>query len=109
MERNRIRNNSPSTYIAEVIGKNYSRLRKLCKCRKNGLFTSRSYEDIFEDTILYVIHDPEAHNITTEDSIIEHFCYRYRMIEFQTVMDSRQLKEIPYAEYLQAQKETTEE
>lgn len=107
MARDRYKNKKDdhSIYIAEVIGRNYSRLLQLCN-KRGGLFASRSYEDIFEDTIIYVIHDVEACTLVLEEDIIKHFCYRYRMIEFQTVRDAQQLKEVPYAYYLQAPEET---
>ena len=40
---------------------------------------------------------------------MNYFCYRFRMIEYQAINDNKQLKEIPYADYLQTKKEDTEE
>ena len=91
--------------IAEVIGRNYFRLQALCQYSSLGLFESRSYEDIFQDTVLFVIQDPKASKLTSDEAIIKHFCHRFNMIRFQTIQDAKQLKEIPYADYIQASKE----
>lgn len=105
--RNRYKKNKYYPHVAESIGRNYERLHALCCHGKNGYFDSRSYDDIFQDAIVYVCQDPSAKDIHSDTDLIAHFMYRYRMIEFQTMQDAKQLKEIPYADYLQA-KETTE-
>lgn len=109
MSRNRYKRNKASAYIARVIGEHYAELRsRLCK-GDYGNFASRSYEDIFSDTIVFVIQDPEMVRLHDDKDIVEHFCFRYRMIEFQIIKDSQQLKEITYADYLQAKTKTNEE
>jgi hypothetical protein len=47
--------------------------------------------------------------MSTEEEIIEHFVFRYKMMEFQTINDNKMLKEIEYADHLQAQEEATQE
>lgn len=107
--RNRYKRNKYYPEIAEVIGRNYSRLQSLCYIGNYGLFGSRSYEDIFQDAVIYVIQDKEASKLTSEDAIIKHFCRRFNMIKFQIIQDAKQLKEMPYADYLQTlKKESTE-
>lgn len=94
--------------VAESIGRNYNKLRDLCFRQSQVCFDSRGYDDIFQDTVLYVIQDPRSLGCKTDDALIEHFLYRYRMIEYQTVKDAQELKRMPYADYLQATKEETE-
>lgn len=95
--------------VTERIGRNYEHLRALCYRNGVGYFGSRSYDDIFQDTVLYVCQDPESIDKHSDNDFIKHFLFRYNMIEFQTVQDAKQLKEIPYADYLQTQKTATED
>lgn len=100
--RDRYKKNKYYPEVTQGIGRNYERLHALCCQGKYGYFDSRDYEDIFQDTIIYVSQDPAAKDKHSDSEIISHFLYRYRMIEFQTMQDAKQLKEIPYANYLQA-------
>lgn len=105
--RNRYKKSKHYPQVAESIGRNYERLYALCCHGKHGYFDSRNYDDIFQDTVLYVCQDTSAKEIHSDADLITHFVYRFRMIEFQIMQDAKQLKEKPYADYLQA-KETTE-
>ena len=107
--RNRYKKSKYSPHIAEVIGQNYSRLQSLCHIGDYGLFGSRSYEDIFQDTVVFVIQDMEASKLTSDEAIIKHFSHRFNMIKFQIIQDANELKEIPYADYLQAKETTIED
>lgn len=89
----------------DVISRNYSKLKELCNYNDRGCYCSKSYEDIFQDTILFVVHDSEALDLETDEEIIKHFLYRYKMVEFQTINDNKMLKEVKYADYIQT-KET---
>lgn len=91
--------------VMSMIAHNYNRLKLLCDYRIQGLYCSKSYEDIFQDTVLLVSQDEKAASLPTERELVDYFCYRFRMIEYQAINDNKQLKEIPYADYLQAQKE----
>lgn len=95
--------------VMEVIARNYNLLMQLCNCHSQGLFCSKSYEDLFQDTVLFVSQDEKASALSTEKELIDYFCYRFRMIKYQAVNDNKQLKEIPYADYIQARKEEPEE
>lgn len=106
--RNRYKQSKYYPAIAESVGRNYVKLRALCFHQAAGYFDSRSYEDIFQDTILYVIQDAESLQCTTDDALISHFLRRYKMIEFQTIHDAQQLKKMPYADYIQTKEEATE-
>lgn len=107
--RNRYKNNKFYPVVAESIGRNYYKLRSLCFRQFTGMFASQSYDDIFQDTVLYVIQDAESLKCSTDEALIKHFLCRYRMIEFQTIRDAQQLKNKPYADYLQTQEETSPE
>jgi hypothetical protein len=92
--------------IVAMIAQHYERLYyESCSVSNRGNYNSRTREDIFCDTVLYVIHDPDALSCTDVEAFIRHFKYRFRMIEYQ---NSKQLKEIPYADYKQTQKEEPE-
>lgn len=95
--------------ILNMIAHNYEYLKQLCGCHVHGIFCSKSYEDLFQDTILFVSQDEKASALSSESEVIDYFSYRFRMIVFQAINDNKQLKEIPYADYLQAQKEITED
>lgn len=103
--RNRYKQSRFYPAIAGSIGRNYDKLRALCFRQVAGYFDSRGYEDIFQDTVLYVIQDAEALQCVTDEALIAHFLRRYRMIEFQTIRDAQQLKQTPYADYIQAKEE----
>lgn len=105
----KIKRGKVNQYALDVIGKNYNKLKGLCNYNDRGCYCSKSYEDIFQDTILYVIHDEQSFNMHTEEDIINHFIYRYNMITFQAVNDNKMLREVKYADYLQTKEETTEE
>ncbi|WP_259324214.1 hypothetical protein [Bacteroides thetaiotaomicron] len=95
--------------VMDMIAHNYDKLKQLCGYRTSGLYCSKSYEDIFQDTILFVSQDEKASTLSSDKELMNYFCYRFRMIEYQAINDNKQLKEIPYADYLQTKKEDTEE
>lgn len=94
--------------IMIMIAHNYEHLKQLCSYRDFGLYCSKSYEDIFQDTVLLVSQDEKASTLSSEKELIDYFCYRFRMILYQAINDNKQLKEIPYADYLQTSKATEE-
>lgn len=93
----------------DIIGKNYNKLRAKCNISDRGCYCSKSYEDIFQETILYVVHDKESFAKQTEKELIEYFLYKFKMIEFQTINDDKMLKEVKYAEYLQTKETANQE
>ncbi len=102
--RNRYKKTKHYPDVASAIARNYNKLRAICH-KQHGCYESRSYEDIFQDTILFVIQDKESLKCNTDESLVEHFVHRYKMIEYQTIHDSYNIKTIPYAEHLQAKEE----
>lgn len=105
----KLKNGKVNYRVLEIIGKNYDKLKSLCNYNDRGNYCSKSYEDIFQDTIIYVAHDKDTFTMSTEEEIIEHFVFRHKMMEFQTINDDKMLKEIEYADHLQTQAETTKE
>lgn len=104
----KVRQGKVNPYVLQVIEKNYNKLKLMCNSNKRGCYCSKSYEDIFQDTILYVAHDLSSFNMTRDEEVIELFIYRYKMIEYQTINDHKTMKEIAYADHLQT-KESREE
>lgn len=98
------RKGKASDKVMAMIAHNYDRLKLLCGYRASGLYCSKSYEDVFQDTVLLVSQDEKASTLSSEKELIDYFCYRFRMILFQAINDNKLLKEIPYADYLQAKK-----
>lgn len=92
-----------SDYVASVLAKHYDSLKQEFDDGDTGNFHSMSYSDIFHEAILYVIQDKKAFEMP-EDELIEHFKYRYNMIKFQIIQDSK-LKFNTDANNLQAKEE----
>lgn len=103
----KVRQGKVNKKALDVISRNYSKLKELCNYNNRGCYCSKSYEDIFQDTILYVIHDAASYGLD-EEHLLKHFVYRYKMIEFQTISDNKMMREVKYADYIQA-KENGEE
>lgn len=95
--------------VMTMIAHNYDYLKSMCVNHGQGLYCSKSKEDIFQDTVLFVSQDDRISSLSTDKELIDYFCYRFRMIEFQAINDNKLLKEIPYADYLQPQKTAEEE
>ena len=94
--------------VMTMIARNYDYLKSMCVSHGQGLYCSKSKEDLFKDTIVFVSQDEKASSLSTDKELIDYFCYRFRMIKYQAINDNKLLKERPYADYLQAPK-TTEE
>lgn len=105
----KVRQGKVNPYVLQVIDKNYNKLKSMCNSNKRGCYCSKSYEDIFQDTVLYVAHDLSSFNMTRDEEVIELFMYRYKMIEFQTINDCKMMKEVAYANYIQAKESGEEE
>lgn len=96
----KVRQGKVNAFALDVIGRHYHKLKAMCNSYDRGCYCSKSYEDIFQDTILYVAHDLSSFNMTRDEEVIELFLYRFKMIEFQTINDNKTLKEVMYADYL---------
>lgn len=102
--RLRGRRKKPNTAVLALIGKIYEKLYSVCDCCNSGNYAGCSREDIFQETIMFVSHDADA-VLTTEEAFIAYFKHKYNMITFQVIMDSRELKEINYADNIQTKEE----
>lgn len=98
--RNRYKNKPHSDYVAAILANNYNRLLAEFSRSKYGNFQSMSYEDIFQETILYVIQDKRAFKMS-ESAILDHFRYRYKMIRFQIIQDAKLERKTDYNESIQ--------
>ena len=99
-----IRAGKSNEEVMNIIARNYSKLKELCSIRAKGLYCSKSYEDIFQDTVIFVSQDKAAAKMNTDSEVIKHFLYRFKMIEFQAINDDKILKETSYADYKKAPK-----
>ncbi len=107
--RTRQKKNRGNDFVSRALGRLYKGLYEIC-CRGPALcYGYYSNEDIFQETILFVIQDPAASALKTDEEIIKHFKYRFQMIRYQVIKDNQQLKEVDYANNIQAQKDLPEE
>lgn len=97
----------PSARVIKQIGRLYGTLHELCAYGQYITHASAAYEDIFHDTILYVIYDREALRKHTDGAFTEHFLYRFRMLSYQTLKDNKQLNRQQYAYHQQRKEEQT--
>lgn len=107
--RTRQKKNRVNEFVSRALGRLYKGLYEAC-CR--GPASGCGYysnEDIFQETILFVIQDPAASALKTDAEIIKHFKYRFQMIRYQVIKDNQLLKEVDYANNIQAQKDLSEE
>lgn len=97
---NRGVNINPSEEVAMMISESYEKLYNLCECQSERSYDGRSSDDVFQDTILYVIHDENAPK--EKETFIRYFQYKYNMILFRTIRDSLKRKGERYAYNTQA-------
>lgn len=86
--RNRYKAKEHSDRVACILADHYNELKSLFDVTPNGNYLSMSNEDIFSETILYVIQDKKAFNMSETD-LIKYFKYKYNMISFQIINDSK--------------------
>lgn len=86
--RQRYKDTAHSSRVADVIAKNYAELRQEFVKKEYGNYSSMSYEDIFQETVLFVIQDKKAFDLS-DDEIIQHFKFRYNMIRFRIIQESK--------------------
>lgn len=92
----------------QVIAKNYDYLHERCRTLRTLVYTDYEYDDIFHDAILFVTLDVKAIDIINDKDILEHFCFRFRMIEFDYAHKKKKLKEVDYANDKQTKEELSE-
>lgn len=87
--------------VMYFIGRNYNKLKAACNITNAGNYCSENMEDIFHDTIQFVIQDEEAATLSTEHDVIDHFLFRFNMVKYQRIMDDKTIKTAQYADYKQ--------
>lgn len=98
--RDRYKDKPHSDKVAAVLAKHYDILLAEFSKNKHGSYQSMSYEDIFQETVLYVIQDKRAFKMS-ESAILDHFRYRYKMIRFQIIQDAKLERKTDYNESIQ--------
>lgn len=91
-----------------ILADNYTLLKDRCRIVGDIVWCSKNYEDIFHDTIMYVSQDDKADGLS-EEELLDFFCYRFKMLEFQTISDNKLERKVEYADYKKNNKETSEE
>jgi hypothetical protein len=89
--------------VATMIGELYNQLYESCKCKSVVLYEGQSREDVFQETILFAIHDKNAPH--DRNLFIRYFQYKFNMILFQTIKDYHQQVILHYADNIQTKKE----
>ena len=84
--------------VASAIDRNYGLLLRLCAVNRARDYGPVNDMDIFQETVLFVTHDDRCRDLRTDDEIVRHFVYRYRMVHYQTIKDESQHKTIRYAD-----------
>ena len=102
----KIRNGTVNRNVLNVIERNYEVLKDECKAISRGMFSGEDMEDIFHDTIQFVCQDRKAALLETDSEVLK---FKYRMIKFQRIKDSKSLKETEYADYKQTSKKEDKE
>ena len=105
----KIRNGTVNRNVLNVIERNYEVLKDECKAISRGMFSGEDMEDIFHDTIQFVCQDRKAALLETDSEVFRYFKFKYRMIKFQRIKDSKSLKETEYADYKQTSKKEDKE
>lgn len=93
--------------VLAALGRIYPRLLVACRERAGRGYGCYTAEDLAGETLLLVAQDNRAKRLD-DDRLAAFFLYRFDMVRFQTKMDYQQLKEVSYADYLQA-RETEKE
>lgn len=92
-----------------LVERNYHRLHALCLSRIAISGQILSSDDVFHETILLVIKDRRANEISLDDEFVKYFMYRAKMVMYQTTKDNSQEKKNEYAYYKQAKTRTPDE
>ena len=106
MRKRKIKREADPAVLA-ALGYIYPRLLAACREKMPKGCGSYMADDLAGETLLIVAQDPRARSMDA-DRLAAFFLYRFDMVRFQTKMDYQQLKEVSYADYLQA-RETEKE
>lgn len=95
-------------HVMECLGMHYTELRARCRQDWQLGNMTRSWCDVFHDTFIYVAQDVEA-KTKTEEELLEHFMYRFRLLKFQAMKEQQTEKVKLYADHKKANAETAAE
>jgi len=79
-----------NAHILAVIARNYNALRASLVSDVEINVSSRNYDDLFGDTIVFIFEDIKATPLTEEAEILNHFKYRFKMIRFRAYAESKE-------------------
>ena len=79
--------------VERQLGRVYRLIRQQYKLDKCNCIGGRSDEDIFDDTVMFLLGDKEAEELTDVE-MISHFKRRFKMIKFQTYKDYAMRREV---------------
>lgn len=110
-KKDSIRDTTPPLIVVNervniVLARYYLDLKaELCKGNR-GNFLSMTYEDIFQNAVLWTLQDSKTKDLISDNDIIEYFKKKYKSIEKQIISDSKVLPEMNkrYAKHQQAEK-----
>lgn len=96
--------------VMRMIAKLYNELSERCIKDRPKHYDGLSYQDIFQETVLFVSCDKCAIElINDKNKFIEYFMYRFRVTQFKTIHEYRRLNKTEYADYKQASAQEEEE
>lgn len=79
--------------VERQIGRLYRLLRQEYNLNKRNCIGGRSDEDIFDDTVMFLLGDKLAEELT-DIEMISHFKRRFKMVAFQTYKDYAMKREV---------------
>lgn len=94
---------NPNYEVMQMIASLYNELSDKCTYDRPKCYDGLSYQDMFQETILFISCDTKAVCLTKDkEKFIEYFIRRFKIVQFKVIHDSRRLKKEQYADYKQA-------
>jgi hypothetical protein len=76
------------TSVSQVIEKNYQKLKDKYVTESTKLAMCQDSEDIFHNTLIKVMEELSA---LSEEQVLDYIDYKFKMINFQTKQDQKEL------------------
>lgn len=83
------RDNPYNDRVAATLAANYGELQR--RCRRSFCRGAYQFEDIMQDTMLFVMCDVRAASIGETAALLDYFEYKFRMMVFQTIKRNRKM------------------
>lgn len=81
-----------SQNVAQIIAANYYLLKdKTNEGLIHNDISAKTIDDIFSDTVLFVLQDEKAASLKTRAEIIDYFIYRFKMFNFRAFKERAEL------------------